>query len=271
MNHLRRVTLGFKINFLLYLFVFHSPFSNYFLRSCWNLHILKHRNHPVDLSCFFGLVFKKTGLEKLKEHRFYFSQENRGFGEDAFHAFWMELFRLHRPTRMLEIGVYQGQTVTLWRLISDLLGIDSEIWGITPLSDSGDAHSQYPKINYAEAISRHLTLFSLKPIKILKCLSTAPDAKALICGQDDVASWDLIYIDGSHDYEIVLQDYQNAIKGLKRSGLLVLDDSSLHLAFKEGFYGKFKGHPGPSRVSKEIAFQELRYQGSISHLNIFQK
>ncbi|MCZ2340159.1 MAG: hypothetical protein LC127_18615, partial [Chitinophagales bacterium] len=41
----------------------------------------------------------------LLKHRKYFSQNNRGFGEDAFHAMWWLLFREYKPVNCLEIGV----------------------------------------------------------------------------------------------------------------------------------------------------------------------
>jgi hypothetical protein len=46
----------------------------------------------------------------LREHRAYFTQSGRGFGEDAFHTMWFLLFREFNPASFLEIGVYRGQT-----------------------------------------------------------------------------------------------------------------------------------------------------------------
>src|SRR6266480_6719652 len=47
-------------------------------------------------------------------HRHYFEQESRGFGEAAFHSMWYVLFEKFKPENALEIGVYRGQTITLW-------------------------------------------------------------------------------------------------------------------------------------------------------------
>src|SRR5690554_2499003 len=70
--------------------------------------------------------------EPIRAHRIYFTQEQRGFGEDAFHAMWWTLLREFRPHRCLEIDVYRGQVITLWALIGQLIGFDCKVNGISP-------------------------------------------------------------------------------------------------------------------------------------------
>src|SRR5437588_660872 len=62
----------------------------------------------------------------VREHRSYFKADQRGFGEDAFHSMWWLLFLQEKPARMLEIGIYRGQTVSLWALIAKVLGVECE-------------------------------------------------------------------------------------------------------------------------------------------------
>src|ERR1700730_17134781 len=50
--------------------------------------------------------------EEIREHRKYYSQNNRGFGEDAFHAMWWTLLAEYKPGVALEIGVYRGQVTS---------------------------------------------------------------------------------------------------------------------------------------------------------------
>src|SRR3990170_7536682 len=64
---------------------------------------------------------------EVREHRKYFRQEQRGFGEDAFHAMWWLLLREFRPQLCLEIGVYRGQVISLWALISQILHYPCEV------------------------------------------------------------------------------------------------------------------------------------------------
>lgn len=80
---------------------------------------------------------------------------------------------------------------------------------------------------------------------------------------------DLIYIDGSHDFEIVLADYYLCKNRLTPNGILVLDDASLGTDYRPPSYS-FAGHPGPSRVVQKFAMKEMSFIGAIGHNNIFQ-
>ena len=52
--------------------------------------------------------------------------------------------------------------------------------------------------------------------------------------------YDIIFIDGCHDYENVCLDINNYSEMLKPGGYLVLDDASL---FLHNAFGIFLGHP----------------------------
>jgi hypothetical protein len=205
--------------------------------------------------------------KRLCEHRTWFSQEDRGFGEDAFHAMWFLLMREFRPKTCLEIGVYRGQTVSLWALIANILDFDCEVHGISPFSPAGDAVSTYPDdIDYYTDTLESFVKFSARPPAFLKALSTDPQAADYIRAR----SWDLIFIDGGHDYDVVLSDYQLARDHLAPGGLLVMDDSSLYTDFRAPLFS-FAGHPGPSAVFSNIAIKELQFLGGVGHNNVLRK
>ena len=199
----------------------------------------------------------------LKDHRYYFSQNNRGFGEDAFHAAWFWIFSEYKITKALEIGVYRGQVISLWAIIAKNLGQKILVTGISPLTDVGDSVSEYPSLDYHNDVAKNFEYFEVNTPNLIKEFSTSKNAKAVI----EDGSWDLIYIDGSHDYKTVLSDYRSAVKGLRIGGILVMDDSSLHT----NFHISFKGHPGPSKVLKADANPVLKPILSVGHNNFFVK
>lgn len=211
--------------------------------------------------------FHNLAPQALREHRTYFSQEGRGFGEDAFHAMWFTLLREFKPRTCLEIGVYRGQTISLWGLVSKLIGFDCDLHGISPFSSAGDEASRYSEnVDYLTDTQQSFRKFSAKIPRLVKAYSTDPQARAHIAAH----SWDMIYIDGSHDYEIVLADYEICRDHLAPGGLLVMDDSSLYTDYRPPLFG-FAGHPGPSRVLRDFAMKELRFLGAVGHNNVLCK
>jgi hypothetical protein len=203
----------------------------------------------------------------VREHRAYFRRESRGFGEDAFHAMWWLLFVENRPARALEIGVYRGQVISLWSLIAKYLHQPCEVHGISPLSPAGDAVGAYASgIDYETDIRGSFQRFRLPQPILVKALSI-----------DEVATdhlrrgnWDLIYIDGSHDFDVVLSDYRRSRDHLRSGGILVMDDASLGTDFQPPRFS-FAGHPGPSRVAQEFAAREMQFLGAVGHNAIFLK
>lgn len=204
---------------------------------------------------------------EIQEHRHYFSQNGRGFGEDAFHAMWWMLFQEFHPEKCLEIGVFRGQVISLWGLISKLTGTQIDIHGISPFAPVGDAVSQYPAdLDYLVDTQTAFAAFGLAPPTLIRALSTDSDA----IGHISANEWDLIYIDGCHDFEVAIVDYHNCVKHLKPGGILVMDDASLGTEFQPPKFS-FAGHPGPSRVVQEFAMKELKYLGAVGHNNVFMK
>lgn len=201
-----------------------------------------------------------------RDHREYFEQEQRGFGEDAFHAAWWLLLSEFKPFRMLEIGVYRGQVISLWALICKHLGYPAEIHGISPFSPVGDSVSSYlQNIDYMEDVLKTFSCWQLDPPVLVKALSTDSEAVAHIEGH----IWDLVYIDGSHDFNVVLADYRLCRDHLAPGGILVIDDASLGTGFRPPRFA-FAGHPGPSRVARQYADNEMQILGAVGHMNIYR-
>ena len=205
--------------------------------------------------------------KSVLEHRRYFSQEGRGFGEDAFHAMWYLLFQEFRPRRALEIGVYRGQTVTLWKLISRLLGFECGIGCVSPFTSAGDEVSTYrPSLDYYQDVRANHDHFRLPLPDFCREYSTSPVAREFIHRHE----WDLIYIDGNHDYDVAVQDWQVCSESVASNGIIVLDDSALETDYHPPRFAT-AGHPGPSRVAREVSEQRFREILAAGHNRVFQR
>jgi hypothetical protein len=114
------------------------------------------------------------------------------------------------------------------------------VFGVSPLDDIGDKYSQYPKVDYLSSMQNlYQTLdISLDKIKIIKGLSTEERIKFYL---KTCPKFDIIYIDGGHDYQTVCSDLELCNSILNINGFLVMDDASLLLQIAT-IPGRFKGH-----------------------------
>ena len=217
------------------------------------------------LRCFH--YFHTHLPESLRAHRNYFTHGGRGFGEDAFHVMWFLLFNEFQPESFLEIGVYRGQTLSLAALLAQQFHLNCFVQGISPFSSAGDSTSSYrPNVNYYEDTLKNFDRFGLSHPKLLRAYSTDPEVLQLIGSR----LWDMIYIDGNHDYDVVRQDWEVCSRNLKPGGIIVIDDASLGTSFRPPGFAS-AGHLGPSQVVQEIDRSRFRELLHVGHNRVFQK
>lgn len=217
-----------------------------------------------DVYQIFLNSYNKLPQEFIK-HREYFSEQGRGFGEDAFHAMWYYIFEQYKPVNVLEIGVFRGQTISLFKMLSNHFNYDANIWGLSPLAAVNDSVSIFPTdVDYEKDIQQNFSFFNLGNPNLFKGSSIEKNSRRFIKNR----KWDLIYIDGNHDLPYVLSDYMNCADALTNNGILVIDDSSLNRNFER--IGSFKGHVAPSAVLDQIAVNEFELILSVGHNNVLK-
>lgn len=217
------------------------------------------------LRCF--RFFHRELPRELRDHRNYFSEARRGFGEDAFHVMWFLLFREFKPERFLEIGVYRGQTTSLAAMLAGMNQAPCEVHGISPFSSAGDSVSKYEaEIDYYRDTLRNFLHFRLPQPGLLKAYSTDAAALTLIASRP----WDMIYIDGNHDYEVVRKDWGHCAAAVRLGGLVIMDDSGLTTNYDPPNFAT-GGHPGPSQVASEVDATKFKEILQVGHNRVFQK
>src|SRR5215469_11782935 len=180
----------------------HFGFPQGFSLKQWYASRVAYRSSEADLSLtaaaarfvdqsalylYMHYWFVRSAPKWLRAHRLYFTQQGRGFGEDAFHAMWFKLLAEYRPRRCLEIGVYRGQVISLWLLIAERIGFPIEVHGISPFSAMRNAVSRYREdIDYYADVLANCKHFSPKGPHLLQAYSTEPEAVALI----NTEGWD---------------------------------------------------------------------------------
>lgn len=186
---------------------------------------------------YFTMCVNRNGY--LKEHRDYVEEHVYGFGERAFHWLW-KLIVDEMPTdfRFLEVGVYKGQVLSLIRLLAERTGKQADIVGVTLLSSFSGVtgkFSPFPEDNYEAHIARLHSRFAQEPPHLLVGDSTYPQTQERAT---DLAPFDIVYVDGCHELDYVIDDLRFYPQLLRPGGLLVVDDSA---CFMKQPWGYFQG------------------------------
>ena len=171
---------------------------------------------------------------ELKGHRDWVVQNDFGYGNRAFHWMWNLICKeLPVDFKFLEIGVFKGQIVSLMSLLNAHHKKEGTIYGITPLTNAGDKYSKHPEVDYEEHIQRIYQNFRLdaSDLEIIQGFSNDPDVIEIA---QEIGPFDVVYVDGCHDYDVVVSDIMNYGELLKPGGLMVIDDVSNYLKIPDG-------------------------------------
>jgi hypothetical protein len=200
---------------------------------------IKYKNLSLD-DTYNEFLNEFNNDPLLISHRTYIEQNNLGFGERPFHVMWRELIKLlPNNFNFLEIGVYKGQILSLIKLLSDNQNKSIDYIGVTPLNNSGDKFSKYEVTDYNKTIIDLFNHFNLE-FDINKNIVNGLSTDELIKNKvREFGQFDLIYIDGGHDYDCVVSDINLMYEVSKVGSYIVFDDSS---CFKNLSDDKFKGH-----------------------------
>ncbi len=231
-----------------------------------------YKDPRIPMAQKHAMIYQMFGTlvhEKIPEIHALFDK-TEGFGEVPFCWHWY-LAALQAPTafRFLEVGVYKGRVLAIMQALANQLGKQATLVGVSPLSGDGDKYSGYEPVDYFAAIQRafsnsNLTFantqliqgFSQDPITIMEAEKQGP--------------YDIVYIDGCHDYDVVVQDIQNYIPLLKAGGLFVMDDASL---FLEAPYGRFMGHPDVAAAIRDVLDKrtDMEHLYAVGHNRVWRK
>lgn len=210
--------------------------------------------------------------KKIQTNEIFYEHFNKtqGYGELPFSWNWHLIVKsIEKDFNFLEVGVYKGRLLTLISLLSKIHNKNCKIVGVTPLENIGDKYSVYDNDNYFLAIKNgfeNLNL-SMENVNIIKGLSQDEEVLKKL---NEMNKFNIIFIDGSHDYEVVCSDIINYIPFLKEGGYFVMDDSSLYI---ENPGGLFKGHPDVGKAIIDVLEKDTRMKElyACGHNRIWKK
>lgn len=167
---------------------------------------------------------------QLKAYRDWVEQNHYGFGERCFLHMW-KLIVDDMPDEFTfcEIGVFRGQILGLIEMLAARTDKKVKRVGISPL-DSSDGHWES---DYEADIKRLHDTFGIKSdYEIIHGHSQ----EYWVIKKAQEMSFDIMYIDGGHAYEMVIADLENYDRLVKRGGYLVIDDCNNHIEMPDGYF-----------------------------------
>jgi hypothetical protein len=204
----------------------------------------------------------------LREHRAWVERYQFGYGQRAFHYLWYLLIQSlgtgGTPVRVLEIGVFKGQTISLAQLIGRALGIEVSVTAISPLQGNysprplwrhwlrlladrqfrvqyclGNLHPQGDYLSDIRRIFRQFDL-DLDRVQLLRGLSTD---RAIVEATRE-QRFSLVFIDGDHSFDVAKFDIETYTPLVAPGGYAIIDDAATFLPGR----GYFKGMKSVSRA-----------------------
>lgn len=202
-----------------------------------------------------------NGDSKLKASRDYVETNICGFGERSFWWLW-KLILAELPVKplLLEIGVFRGATLSLWKLLKPY----AIVTGITPLDSSGGVWES----NYADDIKKIHDDFNLPQPCILKGRSDDPK---IITGASSFL-YEVIYIDGDHSYEGALHDLNTYSPLVKVGGFLVIDDAACRTKQPWGYFQGIQSVcDALAEWEKSEIAKSFEFEFNVVHLMVYKR
>ncbi len=227
--------------------------------------------HTMIWNTFKTLV---NATDYLKSHRDWVVQNRWGYGNRAFHWMWSMLIReAPKNFKFLEIGVFKGQITSLASLLNKEFHKDGQIYGVTPLNKDGDKYGTHPDDDYETRIAEIYGAFNLdaSDLTLIEGYSQEPE---IINTVRSIAPFDIVFVDGCHDYEVVVSDLKNYGELLKIGGYLIVDDSSSQLQIPDGLIRlDWRGLPEVSQAVQEVIDTDLRFKHmfAVGHNRVFRR
>lgn len=184
--------------------------------------------HSLIHDTFIGYV---NDNEKLKAHRDFIEGNSFGFGERSFGWLYkLMVDEMPKEFKFLEIGIFRGNTLSLFKLLADMSGKKVQRFGVSPM-DSSDGHWESDYFYDVAKLHQHFNLKKDYSIYHGSSTDTKIIEKAIA-----TAPYDILYIDGGHTREVVDSDLYYYPSLVKKGGYLLIDDACNDFKMPFGYF-----------------------------------
>jgi SAM-dependent methyltransferase len=210
--------------------------------------------------------------QDLMKWRKYFDNIG-GFSQDPWYPMWDILIKELDIENFLDLGVHVGQFSILPALLSHRYQKEIAIHMVSPFNGTGDKYSGYEQKDYIKVFEDAVT-------DLMDCvakhifyphvgLSQNTNIKNELAGMQ----FDMMYIDGSHDYEVVKQDIAfYVLQLLKPGGIVIFDDANFYIPYGRPPWER-QGYRDVVRAVTEMmdGNSEFEFLFNLTHNKIFRR
>lgn len=235
--------------------------SVHWLENNWEDTVEFHKRNADNFHWF--LSQKNKTCSQVNEIRTFVRENGYGFGEDVFATMWISLLLdMNYTPKLMEIGVFKGQSLALWSAIRP----DALITGVSTFAPSGDV-----TFDFTEKDTEFLfDQFSLNKDKLNLVKGDSMDADIIHSVRN---AYDLIYIDGGHEYDVCLSDLRNYAPMVKVGGYLVVDDCCNNTQVPNGWFGGIVTVTNAVRdyMAEDKEDVKFKFLFSLVHIRVFRR
>lgn len=153
-----------------------------------------------------------------------------GFAQNCWYPSWSILVKELDIKNFLDLGVHTGQFSILSQLLANKHNKEFTTYSVSPFDGTGDKYSSYAAVNYMDIYMESMRHFDLEEKKFIRLRGLSQNESLQKYLNVHKPQFELMYIDGSHDYDIVVLDIENyVLKLLSPGGIVIFDDSNFYI------------------------------------------
>jgi len=177
----------------------------------------------------------------------------------------------HDVRRVLDIGVHTGQFSILPWLLANHMGKHVKCCSVSPFDGTSDKYNLYSESNYLDIYMKMLREMKLPQEDFIRLRGLSQDERIIDYLTRRDMKFDLIFLDGSHDYDVIVEDIKfYALTRLRKSGIIIVSDACYFTT--EISESHRHGHADVIRAVDELIDGNNRFEHlfDLTHLRVFR-